>query len=300
MPGSIIDVFINNLIREGFSPEEAQRIAQGFYAINMSEPLFTRYVNYLKNLVTGNLGTSYAYTGTPVSKILVYAVPWTVFLCSISLLISFVLGVTQGLFAAYNRNSKVSTLIVGVASFITSIPNYIFATAFLLIFAYALPIFPRGGAYDAWIRPEMSPEFILNVIYHAVLPVAAYVFSSYPGWMLLMRSSTISVLGEDYVIAAEARGLPKSRIMTAYVARNAILPLLTNLAISMGMIFGGATFIETIFTYPGIGMFLTESVGMKDLPLMQGCFLLITVVTILANLVADLLYCKIDPRIKLQ
>jgi len=298
MPGNIIDTYVSERIREGFSVEEAYRMAQALYAINMSEPLLVRYIKYLKNLLTGNLGTSYMYSGTPVFTILIYAVPWTVFISSISVVISFTLGIIQGLWAAYSRKSKISTLMTGTASFLMAVPNYVIATAFLLVFAYHLGIFPRGGAYDAWIRPGMNLEFVASALYHAVLPVMSYIVATYPGWLLLMRSNTIRVLGEDYVIAAEARGLPKSRITYTYVARNAIIPMITNLAISLGSIFGGATFIETIFTYPGIGMFLSQSVGAKDIPMMQGCFLLITVATITANFIVDLLYGKIDPRIR--
>jgi peptide/nickel transport system permease protein len=130
------------------------------------------------------------------------------------------------------------------------------------------------------------------------MPVATYVLTTMGGWMLTMKSSTIATLDEDYVTAARARGLPDRRIMTAYVGRNAMLPLVTQLAISVGFIVGGSALIENIFVYQGIGKLLIDSINQRDYPVMQAVFLIITIAVILANFLTDLLYSWLDPRIR--
>jgi peptide/nickel transport system permease protein len=135
------------------------------------------------------------------------------------------------------------------------------------------------------------------LIQHATLPIVTYALASYGGWILAMKSSVVSVLGDDFILAAELRGL-KRGIIFRYVARNAILPLFTILALSLGMLFGGAIFIERIFNYPGLGLLLINSITNRDYALMGGAFLLITVAIVIANIVADMLYTAIDPRVR--
>ena len=200
----------------------------------------------------------------------------------------------------YMRGSKLDNIFSLFASITTAIPSYLIGVVFLYFLAFIAGVFPKGGNYSIEIKPGFTLQFIADVFYHAALPMLTYVFVTVGMWMLAMKASTISVLGEDYVLAAEARGLPKRRIILSYVGRNAILPVFTTLAITIGYMFGGSVFIETIFTYPGIGYFLTNSVGGRDYPLMQGIFLLVTVVICISNFLADILYSKLDPRVRLR
>lgn len=298
MPGSMVNLLMQEYILRGMSEEEASRQVEIFYSISLEKPIWLQYLDYIVNLARGDLGVSLIFVGTPVITIITHALPWTVFLISLSLITSFVLGVTLGMLMAYRRATILDRIASLYASISHAVPNYVIALMLLLVFAAELKLFPVKGAYDITIEPGFTLEFISNVLYHTALPFLAYVISSVGGWMLTMKSSAISVLGEDYVMAAEARGLHKRRIMLSYVARNAILPLFTSLAISIGYIFGGAVFIETIFNYPGMGYYFSVSVGSRDYPLMQGFFLLMTLAVVLANLIADVLYSRLDPRIK--
>ena len=148
------------------------------------------------------------------------------------------------------------------------------------------------------VTPGFNLLFILSALYHAALPIFAYTIQHLGGWILIMKSSAISVLGEDYVTAAQARGLKERTIAISYVGRNAILAPFTSLAIIFGGMLGGATLIETVFAYPGIGFFFGKAVALRDFPLMQGLFLLTIGGVILATLVADFLYAAIDPRVR--
>jgi peptide/nickel transport system permease protein len=137
-------------------------------------------------------------------------------------------------------------------------------------------------------------------LHHAALPIMAFTLESLGGWALAMKGNAISVLGEDYIMSARARGLPERRIVLAYAARNAILPLVAVLAISFGAMFGGSVLVETVFSYPGIGFFFTQAIGLRDYGMIQGLFLMTMVATVFANLLADLLYAKLDPRVRLE
>lgn len=299
MPGNPMDYMLMQLIQiRSMTIEEAQKLVQAYFGFDPEAPLMTQYFAYLKGLIRGDLGESILFPRTPVSQILAQSIPWTAFIVGLSLLVSFAVGAILGIVIAYRRGSRLDNVLSLAGSICNSIPNYVVAILLVYILGGILHLFPMRGAYSSNFIPGFDLDFIGNVFYHAVLPTTAYVLTSFGGWMLSMKGSTISVMGEDYVMAAKARGLPERRIMISYVGRNAILPLFTNLALSIGFMFGGALFIETIFSYPGVGFYLSTSVSGRDYPLMQGCFLVITVSVILANTIADLLYGKIDPRIK--
>jgi len=160
-----------------------------------------------------------------------------------------------------------------------------------------LPITQMRGVLSPGVQPGFTSEFIGDAFFHAFLPIVTYLLTHTGIWMLTMKNSTLAALEEDYVTAARARGLSEGRITTAYVGRNAILPLFTQFTISAGFILGGALFIEFIFVYQGLGWLLYNSINQRDYPIMQGVFLLITVSVVVANLLADLVYTRLDPRI---
>jgi peptide/nickel transport system permease protein len=167
----------------------------------------------------------------------------------------------------------------------------------VVIFATLIPILPPDGSVDILYEPGFNAGYLGSLAEHAVLPVVTYALSAYGGWILAMKSSVVTVLGDDFILAAELRGMKRS-IVFRYIARNAILPLFTLLALSLGLLLGGAVFIEKIFNYPGLGWLLIGGVQDRDYALMSGAFLLITVATIIANIVADLFYTVIDPRVR--
>ncbi|MEM1989740.1 MAG: ABC transporter permease, partial [Candidatus Bathyarchaeia archaeon] len=225
---------------------------------------------------------------------------WTIFVTSISLTISFMIGVSLGMLIAYRRGRLIDTFISLFSSISSAIPAYIIALLLLMYLGFTLRLFPTGGIYDINVSPGFNLPFIFSVLHHASLPIISYVIVSFGTWTLAMKGSTISVLGEDYVAAAEARGLRKRRIIFSYVGRTAILPLATSLAINIGYMFGGAIFIETVFSYRGIGYLLSAALSLRDYPVIQGCFFVITTAIILANFITDVAYSKLDPRIRFE
>ena len=297
MPGNPVDILIQRYLMLGYSYEEAATLVSAIIPLLPSKPIHEQYIDYLLNVLRGNLGRSLVL-GTSVNVFLSYAIPWTVFIVGSALLISFTIGVILGMFMAYKRGSLFDRILSFFASVTGALPSYAIGVILALVLGIQLKWFPVLGAYSAKVEPGFNLPFIIDVLYHAFLPVFTYVLVTVGGWMLTMKSSTVSVLGEYFVIAAEARGLPERRIVLTYVGRNAILPLIARLTISTGYMFGGAVFIETIFSYPGVGRYLVDSISTRDYPLMTGIFLVITFAVIFANLIADIIYSIIDPRIR--
>ncbi len=303
LPGDPVEQYVNQLVVQYGTPvHEARDQAASLFAIDLGQPLHLQYVNYLGNLLRGNLGTSILSPGTPVSAIILKFLPWTIFSVGTGLLISFSLGVVLGLIMAYRRDSWLDHILTLFASIFSSVPNYL--TAILLVVWLGVqwkvvPIAQMRGSLSPGMQPHLSWLFIYDVFFHASLPIATYVLTSIGGWMISMKSSSITILGEDYVTVAKARGLKEWRITMAYVGRNAALPLFTQLAIVIGLAMGGSFLIERIFSYQGIGFILGDSINRRDYTVMQGVFLVITLSVVFANFFADLLYSWLDPRIKI-
>ena len=302
MPGNIIDSLIGLYIsRYGMSYEDAYRLLSASFGIALEKPLHEQYISFLLNIFTGKLGLSMGYSNIPVIEIVAAAIPWTVFTVSIGLFSSFIIGILLGLLAAYKHGSIIDRFITTLSTITAAIPNYVFAYLLIVIFVTNARLFPMVGAYDAsLVTPGFNLPFIIDVLRHAFLPILSYFIASFGNWVLYMRSNVITVLGEDYVQAAKARGLSKSRIMWMYVGRNAMLPLFTLLAINIGYIFGGSTLIEFVFTYPGIGYYISRSVSTRDYPLMQGLFFILIISVTLSNLIADFVYSRLDPRVRFE
>jgi len=301
MPGSPVEIKIDELMQgSGMSYADAAAQASGLFDINLNAPIYEQYFEYLGNLAHGNLGNSFLSRGTSVMSIILSVLPWTLFAVGTGLMLSFIVGIFLGLIAAYRRNSLLDHAVSTGGSIISSIPGYLIALLIVLIFGIQLrwiPFTQMRGAYTSGITPGFTPEFIGDILFHASLPITVFFLSHIGLWILSMRSATLAALEEDHVTVARARGLTDGRITTAYVGRNAVLPLVSQFAIAAGAVVGGAVIIEQIFVYQGVGLRLVASVNQRDYPLMQGIILMTTVCVIIANLVADLLYSKLDPRI---
>lgn len=299
MPGNPIDYLVNRLIQRGeMSYEDAMKYVQSFYGLLPDDPLPKQYADYITSIFRGNFGKSFLFLGSSVNEIIANAIPWTVFLVSTSLLISFGMGILFGMLLAYRRGTKLDSTLTATFTVMSSVPAYMVALLMLYFLGFILKLFPVRGAYSIGVTPGFNLAFIASVLFHSTLPALSFVITNFGFWALGMRGSTITVLGEDYVMAAKARGLKERRIAMSYVGKNAILPLFTSFMISMGFMMGGAVFIETIFSYPGIGYYLMLAVAARDYTLIQGCFFVIIVAVIIGNFLADLLYTKLDPRIK--
>ena len=304
MPGNPVDVMVAQILnQEAISYEEAYARVAGSFSFDADATLLDQYVGYLGDLLRFDLGTSITSPGTKVVDQILRFLPWTVFSVGLGLILSFTLGIVLGLAMAYYRNSPMDHILSLFASILSAVPNYIWALIIIIVFGINLRWFNIGalrGTYDPRITPGFTPEFIGSVLEHAALPIFVYVISTLGTWMLSMKSSTVSVLGEDYVTVAEARGLPESRISIAYVGRNAALPLFTQLMISVGFVLGGSVLIEELLVYWGLGHFLFASITTRDYTSMQGVFLIITASVVFANLFADLLYARLDPRVRVS
>lgn len=302
MPGNPYDLMVQEMmITRGMTQEEAQDEASKMTGINMDEPILLQYSTYMKNLLKGDLGTSYRSPGKSVTELVLARLPWTLALVGISLLVSFTIGIILGTIIAYRRGGIADNLLSSMAAIFDAIPSYLIAIVVFMLLGVILKIYPISlmrGATSPGVRIDFSPAFFADAFKHMLVPMLVYILSTVGSWILTMKSSTVSVLGEDFVTAARARGLKSSRILTSYVGRTAILPLVTRLAISIGFVMGGSVLIEQIFTYQGIGMLLWQAISQRDYPLMQAVFLVTTVAVVAANFVADILYGWLDPRVR--
>ncbi len=299
MPGTVIDSFAMQLsIQRRISLEQAMILAKQMLNYDPDAPLFERFWAYIQQLAQGNLGISIKNNAKSVNLILKELLPRTLFVSSISLAVSFVLGTFFGSRTTWRRNTIGAKVLDGYIVVSNSIPDYIFALILITVFAFRLAWFPNQGAYDAMILPGFTLPFILSLLFYATLPIAAYVFSQLSFWTMQMQGSALGVLGEDYINAARARGLPKRLIVRRYLKRNAILPLVTQLAISFGVMFGGAPLMESIFNYPGIGLAFSQAIVERDYYVVQGILLFVSVIVIGVNLIADTIYSIVDPRIR--
>ncbi|GAA1692284.1 ABC transporter permease [Nonomuraea maheshkhaliensis] len=297
IPGDPMAARYEKLIEQGMAPEAARQAVKVLYGFQPDGTLWHQYSDYISGLLRLDLGVSVTRPGTPVLDVLTDAAKWTIVPVLVGTLLSFLVGIIFGVYAAIKRTGKLGDALSISGSLLHGIPQYVLAMLLVVIFATLIPILPADGSVDILYEPGFNGPYIGSLVEHAVLPVLTYALSAYGGWVLAMKSSVVTVLGDDFILAAELRGVKRS-IVFRYIARNAILPLFTMLALSLGLLLGGAVFIEKIFNYPGLGWLLISSVTDRDYALMGGAFLLITVGTILANIVADLFYTVIDPRVR--
>ncbi len=303
MPGNAVDILIQDLTAAGMSADDARNQAASLLSINLNQPAHEQYLEYLANMVRGDFGKSYKSRGLKVADMIAAVLPWTLFSVGLSLLITFLLGVGLGALMAYKRDTWIDHLLSNLAATLDAVSPYLIGLLAILTLSVTwkiVPIQETRGALSPGIQPEFSLEFFADVFMHVKMLLLVYVLSSVGSWMLRMKSNTVSVLGEDYVTVAKARGLPDTRILTAYVGRNATLPLFTLLAISIGYVVGGSILLERLFTYRGVGFLLGDAIASRDYPVMQGVFLIMTVAVVFANLLADYLYGWLDPRIRIS
>jgi len=297
LPGSPVDAALAQKLAAGIPYEEAQQQIQAIYNFVPTDSLWSQYRDYLWRLLHGDLGQSISYGGVPVRSVILDNAPWTLSLAVVALLISFALGLGVGVLAAMKRNTASGNGLTLSGSFLHGIPTFITATLLFFIFTTKWPVFPYGDAYDINVTPGFSGPFIASVISHAILPLAAYVISGYGAWMLVTKSSVVSVLGDDFVVAAELRGITTGRKMR-YIVRNAMLPTTTIIALSLGYVVSGAITIETVFSIPGLGLLTVQATEVPDFWVLQGTFLIAATGVILANLAANLVYGLLDPRVR--
>lgn len=298
MPGSPMSYLQTSLAAEGgYTQQEIAARVQDAYGLQSHAPLWQQYIDYVGNASRLNFGTSIINPGQTVLSVIAGALPWTLLIVGLALLISFVIGIAVGTVLAAFPNSLLTKIATGVVSFISAVPDYVIALVLIYFIADREHLLPSSGPYSLTTTPGWNVAFIGSVLQHATLPVLSFVVVGFGGWALAMKGSVSTIMGADYVRSGEAWGLARWRVTQSYIGRNAMLPMVTNFGLSLGYLFGGSVFIETFFVYPGLGYYLITSVNERDYSVMMGCFLLITVAVIVSNLVVDLIYPLVDPRI---
>jgi peptide/nickel transport system permease protein len=291
MPGDPIQQLIGKL--QGRVTPEMIAAIKAQFGQDLDQPMLVQYGHYLNHLAHLDLGVSITLS-EPVSTALSSQVWWTIGLIGAAAMLSFVIGTVAGVVFGWTRGSRADSLIP-LATFLQSMPYYFLGTILVMAFAASLHWFPLQGAYDPTLSPSWSWEYIASLLRYAELPLASIVLASLAGWMIGMRNMMITTVSEDFVLMAVAKGLPTWRIIR-HAARNAILPSVANLALTIGFLVSGSLLVEQIFNYPGVGNLLVGAVSNEDYPLLQGIFLVITFTVLAANFLADVVYYVLDPR----
>ena len=300
MPGNPVEVVIARMQQSGPTPPGEAAALSKLLGLG-SGNVFQRYWQYLDSLSHLRLGLSVSHFPEPVSSEIASSILWTLLLVGVATIISFVLGIALGAVAGWKRGFRLDAL-VPATTLLTAMPY--FWVGLILVYVFAtnvVHVLPASNGYDtaAGLTVGFNGPFIASAVQHATLPALSIIVTAVGGWLLGMRNMMVSTLSEDYVVAAEAKGLRPSRIMIGYAARNAVLPSISGFAISLGFVVSGAIAMEYVFNYPGIGYMLVTAVSNDDYPLMQGIFLVITLAVLGANLIVDLFQGYIDPRTRI-
>lgn len=260
--------------------------------------LWTQYRQYMLNVLHGHFGVSYSFYPEHVMPVILQALPWTLVLVGVVTIIQFTVGTLLGIYVAWYRGKRFDSIATVLFSFTSAIPYFWIALAFIYYFGFVLHWFPISGGYHSSLPPGLNPTFLASAVYHSILPALTLFVTGVGGSLLGMRNNMINTLNEDYILLANVKGLTDFTIATRYAARNALLPIVTNFAMSLGGIVGGSLLMETVFSYPGMGYLMATAVSNQDYPLLQALFLFITVSVLLANFIADITYGFLDPRVR--
>jgi len=262
------------------------------------KPIWLQYANYWNDVIHLELGVSLIHFPSKVSDQILNALPWTMGLLTASVIIAFVAGSVAGALLAWPQTPTWFTAALSPVMLLSTVPAFLLAIIMLWVFAADLRWFPGGGGFSSTHILRWNLASVRNIMYHAILPAGALVLSSLGGWALGMRALAISVLGEDYIMFAEAKGLPSRRIFLWYGMRNAMLPQVTALALTLGSVISGTVLVEAMFGYPGIGSLLFNAIATKDYFVIQGIVLMLILSLGSALFVIDMVYPLLDPRIR--
>ena len=298
MPGSPVDAALAKLASSGVPVTNAEVHAIQVQLGVPNTSLLSQYGSYLKNIATLNFGTSYSFPSQTVAATIGKALPWTLVLVGTSTILAFVIGTLLGVYAGWRRGRSADAVVTLGSTLFAAFPPFWLGLLLLYVLAFNLNMFPLKGGYNPGVTPNLSFAFFGDAAWHSVLPALTLVITALSGWVFGMRNNMINTLGEDYVTFAEANGLRPRTVALRYAARNALLPNVTAFGLSLGAIIGGSVLVEGIFSYPGLGNLLYVAVINHDFPLMQALFLVITVSMLVAIFVVDLLYVRLDPRIR--
>lgn len=272
-------------------PEERAEVIK---EAGLDQPLWKQYITYIGNMLRGDFGYSYRQKA-PIIGMILERLPWTLLITGLSLVISAVLGIVLGAIAAWYQAKAVDVSLLWMMIMLDSFPSFWLGMLLIAVISVEHRLLPSYGA----VTPAMALTGwakMKDILEHAILPVLSLSILSIPGVFITMRYTMLGVLGEDFIRTARAKGLSERVVLFRHVVRNSLAPVVTILAIRLGYAFGGSVVIETVFSYPGLGRLIFESVGSRDYPVLQAAFLVITITVLLSNILADLLYPMLDPR----
>jgi len=288
MPGGAIQAYAGKL------PEAVrEKIIQRF---GLDKPMWDQFILYIRNTLQGDLGESYSRYPLSVSYLIGKALPWTLFLLITATVLTVPLGYIFGVMAGWRAGTKADTGIQVGSLALLATPLFWIAMVLLYIFSARLGWFPLGGA-ETTVSGYTGIVRLGDILWHAVLPLLA-LMTLFGAYEMIMRNTMVTTIRENYVITAEAKGASENRVKYMHAARNALLPLITSVAMRFATIVGGSVFVEKIFSYPGVGSLLFNAVLSYDYPVLQGGFLIFSVVTVITVFILDLIYLRLDPRIR--
>jgi peptide/nickel transport system permease protein len=292
MPGNAVEAIMAKF--PNLQPS-AYKAIQAMLGLGHPGSLWNQYVSYVNDVFHLNFGIDVTEYPASVASLLGQTIPWTLALVGTATVIAFVVGTGLGILAAWRRGGWLDRGLPGLM-FLQAMPYFFLALILLEVFAVTLHVFPLGQGYSQTAVPGWNWAFISSAAYHAILPAGTIVITSVAGWMLQMRNVMITTIGEDYVLAGQAKGLSGRRVVFNYAARNAFLPQLQGFGLALAFVVSGALIMEIVFSYPGIGLLLLNAVSSDDYPLMQAIFLVITFAVLIANLLVDVVLVLVDPR----
>lgn len=266
--------------------------------MGIDRPILDQFLAYLGNLLTGDLGYSFRFPGRLVAEVIGERIGPTILLVGLGLALGTLLGIALGAVAGWRQGRAIDHAGINLSLVLASVPGFWLGTLFVVVFAAGLHLLPSGGMLTPG-APDTGPvDRAIDLGRHLVLPVVVLALAGIGSTALVVRSSLVQVSGEDYITTARAIGMSSGRILRAHALPNALLPVVTITALSLGFLVAGAVTIETVFSWPGLGLLTSEALGARDYPVLQGIFLLLSISVIGANLLADLLYAVLDPRVR--
>jgi len=292
MPGDYITNYLLSLTNS--LPKET--VEQFYHQFGLDLPLTEQYILYLSNILQGQWGYSYAYS-LPVFSMIMEKLSWSLILLLPATILGILIGSVLGARSGWKSGGKKDLTLFNIMIIIRAIPEFWWAIMAVVVFSFYLRWFPLGGYTSISIL--YTGLSIPDVLYHAILPIALMTFFVATGNYYVMRNSMIAVIGEEYITTARAKGLDERGILWKHALKNALLPMITITTFQFAAIIMGNVFIETVFSWPGLGLLTTEALRQRDLPLLEGIFLLDTLLSIAAMLAADVLSSLIDPRIRM-
>ncbi len=300
-PGDPISAMVARMSQQAGFVENADLIIEGWKErFGLNDPVYVQYFRYMGNLLRGDLGFAMARFPSTVTELVGRALPWTLGLVGVATAIFFIVGNLFGALLVWKKTPRLVKVLIPISMTFTSIPPLLAGLLLVYVFGFLFKIFPQGYAYAYNLQPAFTLEFIGSVLYHGFLPAMAIVLVTFGYWALGMRGMMVTIEGEDYMILAQAKGLKPFYVLYRYMIRNAILPQMTALAVSIGTLVSGVVLVEVIFNYNGMGTLIYTAIREQDFGLIQGTSFILIMTSALAVLIIDLSYPLIDPRISLE